>query len=148
MFLLPAGADSNRPALFDSHDGRRWSRAELAADVGRISTSLRSHRKLLIFLFCRNDAATVVSLLSSVEAGHAVALLDEGTAVEHRDKLVALYEPDLILSSSRLYTDGLPGYAEIAAEEPLLYLWRRTSAHDLEIHPELAVMLSTSGSTG
>lgn len=75
----------------------------------------------------RNDVDMVVAYLACLAGRHPVALVDADNPVA-LDALVATYDPDVVLASGALTE-------------------RRTgSAHDL--HPDLALLLSTSGSTG
>ncbi|HEY3740534.1 MAG TPA: AMP-binding protein [Bryobacteraceae bacterium] len=144
MLLLPSTPvrpDSD-VALTDSGSGRRWSRAELESAVASLAAGLKGARKRLVFLLCRNDARTVLAYLASIEAGHAVALLDSALSIEFQDRLIALYEPDLLISSGR----PLDGY-DFALESDI-QIGRRQVASEAEVHPDLALMLSTSGSTG
>ncbi|MEV6772198.1 AMP-binding protein [Nocardia sp. NPDC051030] len=92
------------------------------------ATAPRPARRL-VALSARNDIGSLVAYLGALEAG-CVVLLTGSIG----DELVRLYDPDIIIEPGD--GDGIP--------EPR---WRRTgSAHTL--HPELALLLSTSGSTG
>ncbi len=147
--LTPAAA----PAVYDSDRARWWTFGQLHEVVLRVSWSLQSPRKALAFCFCRNDIGSVIWYLAALEAGHAVALLDAELNTEFKAKLISRYLPDLILSS-RTSID----YAS-AFDQEYLYLtssdcgvgnfaWRRMTPVDPEPHSDLALLLSTSGSTG
>ena len=71
-----------------------------------------------------------MALLACLRGGHPVVLTDAGGP--QPEGLVAAYDPDVVLSGAG---------DSVAVEER-----RPGSAHDL--HPELALLLSTSGSTG
>ena len=120
--LLHPGMDA--PALIEA-DGRVWTHAELADAVAERADSIRGP-KTLVFCRCALDARTVVDYLGAMEAGHAVALVDDGLAPEVLAGLVGRYEPGLVLG---------PGGTE-----------ERQSA--TRPHEDLALLLSTSGSTG
>lgn len=148
MFLLPhRHARPESHAITDAGSGQRWSWVELESAVRAIAASLKSSRKQLVFLLCRNDAATVLAYLAAIEAGHAVALLDAALSAEFQQRLIALYTPDLLICST---TPGpLDGYDfSTISEHPAIHLGRRREMPEGEIHPELALLLSTSGSTG
>ena len=102
--------------------------ADLAARAAAAAARLGTTRRLVL-LRAANDVSTVVALLACLRGGHPVLLTDAGGT--HDEGLVAAYDPDVVLS----------GGTEVAVEER-----RPGSAHDL--HPELALLLSTSGSTG
>ncbi|HSX66770.1 AMP-binding protein [Nocardioides sp.] len=97
--------------------------ADLAGRVATFAATLGPVRRLVL-LEGRNDTDTLVAWLGSVAAGSPVLLTGPGAA---RDALAAAYDPDVVWDG-RLHT------------------LRDTSAHDL--HPDLALLLSTSGSTG
>lgn len=153
MFLIPETLRSSSAcALYDSHTKRAWSYAELCDTVQKTAETFASRKKALFFLFCRNDAASVIGYLSVIEAGHAVALLDEELAPEFKKRLIDLYQPEFILGSVptiNLGIDRMEGsYSEAAIGDPPLYVWSSDTKRTDSIHPELKLLLSTSGSTG
>ncbi|GGO74313.1 AMP-binding protein [Nonomuraea cavernae] len=84
-------------------------------------------------LFCgmRNDLASVVRYLAAWRAGRPVALLDPDLSAGALTELIARFRPA-----------GLTGFAHAVEGSP------RGRRPDAEPHPELAVLLATSGSTG
>jgi acyl-CoA synthetase (AMP-forming)/AMP-acid ligase II len=137
MFLRNPQAPLSRRALYDA--GNWWTYGRLSEEVERWVTLLEAPAKCLVFCFARNDIPSVCCYLGAIEAGHAVALLDAKLAVEFRDRLVALYEPEFISGSSE-HSNYIP------QNEPGLL--RRARPSDSPIHASLALLLSTSGSTG
>ncbi|MBA3781540.1 MAG: AMP-binding protein [Nocardioides sp.] len=101
--------------------------AELRQAVEEVSTDLGSTRRL-VMLEAANDVRTVVTFLAALAGHHPVLLVGEGA--DGRDaELCERYAPATRATASGLVTppgDGAP--------------------HDL--HPDLALLLSTSGSTG
>jgi acyl-coenzyme A synthetase/AMP-(fatty) acid ligase len=116
--------DSDDLALIDA-DGDMWTHAELAGEVAERAASLKG-RKSLVFCRCEMDARTVVDYLSALQAGHAVAMVDGGLAPELLSELCERYQPALVLGP-----DGTEG--------------RKGKARP---HEDLALLLSTSASTG
>jgi len=98
---------------------------ELARRADEIATRLGSVRRLVL-VAAGNDVATVAGYLGALRAGHVVLLAPRDTGAI--DTLTRAYAPDVIL-------DG----TSVVERHP-------TTAHTL--HPELALLLSTSGSTG
>lgn len=82
--------------------------------------------RTLLFHFISNTVEGVVQFLGAASAGHVVALLDPKLPAQSKSELVARYNPGIILDNSSELVHDLP----------------------LELHPELSVLLSTSGSTG
>jgi acyl-coenzyme A synthetase/AMP-(fatty) acid ligase len=135
IFALDNEAPRNRIALIDGEAGLSWTYAQLAEQVSRRRDLLATRGKSLLFLFCRNDLASVAWYLAALEAKQPVALLNEQIDVQLRDNLISLYEPECVLLSE----------ADRASENGGLWRGRPNSA---SLHPDLALLLSTSGSTG
>ncbi|MHA7282016.1 AMP-binding protein [Arthrobacter sp. TMS2-4] len=117
-----------RPAILTA-DGV-LSYRELAARVDDVVVRLGTERRLVL-LAARNDLGTLVGYLAAVTAGHPLLLVpaDKPAAFQ---SLVAAYDPDVVLRTA----DG-----SLAVDE------RRPGTRH-ELHPELALLVSTSGSTG
>jgi acyl-CoA synthetase (AMP-forming)/AMP-acid ligase II len=145
MFLQDSSIPASAAALFDSTSGRWYTHGDLRSEVARAAEALGT-RKSLVFCYCRNNFATVAWYLAAVEAGHAVALLDDGLSAEFKAGLIERYAPELILGSSEASV-AAEGYDGAALGEGL-HLSRRREGQEGEIAPALAVLLSTSGSTG
>ncbi len=108
-------------------DGRTLSHAELAALVADRARSWGPARRLVLV----EGASTldaVVAYLAALQHGHVALVVPDGRP-DQRDAVVAVHDPDVVCVA------GAPDDVR-----------RRTSAHDL--HPDLALLLSTSGSTG
>jgi long-chain acyl-CoA synthetase len=119
----------NRPdavALVED-GGSQITYGELADMVRLLSASL-AMPKALIFLYAANDIRSVARFLASLHAGHAVALLDPDLPSAARVALESRYKPGIVLDS--------------AGDAPSL------KAYECPINDALAVLLSTSGSTG
>jgi acyl-CoA synthetase (AMP-forming)/AMP-acid ligase II len=99
--------------------------ADLAARVEDVAAALAGERRL-VQVEGRSSLATVTALLGAQAAGHVVLLGPAGRAA--RD-LREAYDPDVVV--------GADGTLDVRRDQP---------AH--ELHPELALLLSTSGSTG
>lgn len=153
MSVFPASATvaPGSPALVDAATGDMWTVGDLGKAVDTIALGIRQPRKSLVFCLCRNDPVSVVGYLAALEAGHAVMLLDSAVRPEILADLVARYRPEIVLAS--------PGVAEptVAAlggtYKPVDLDWdgvarERASASDEALHPDLGVLLPTSGSTG
>jgi acyl-CoA synthetase (AMP-forming)/AMP-acid ligase II len=108
---------------------RRVTYAALAERVHETARSLGGGRRLVL-LAGANDLDALVGYLAALHAGHPVLLAPSGNDT-HLSRLVDAFDPDVLLTGSSAWT----------VEE------RRTgSAHSF--HPDLAVLMSTSGSTG
>ena len=152
MFLLQkTGTKSLLNCLYDSVRKVWWNGEELKSKVHTLSLKLRTSKKLLIFCYCQNTIGSVLSYLSLVNAGHALALFDSKTNRQKRGNLISLYKPDMIICPSSTASD-LDGEAEYSEPGNLIFdqmLYRRKSTGPSNsINKNLALLLSTSGSTG
>lgn len=100
--------------------------ADLAARVGAVADRLGTTR-CLVLLEARNTLDSLVGYLGALHGGHPVLVVPADRRAE-LDELVAHYDPDVVLAGGRL-DERRPG-----------------TAHAL--HPDLALLLSTSGTTG
>ncbi|MBB5791947.1 AMP-binding protein [Jiangella mangrovi] len=103
---------------------QRWTYRELAQQVDATAARLGGGRRLVL-VSGANDAAQLVTYLAALVGGHVALLVPPA----HAGTVAAAYDPDAVL----------PPGGELEVR-------RRPPAHDL--HPELALLMSTSGSTG
>ena len=125
----PTTAPATLPALL-THDGEVLTHADLRDRVDRLVDLLPDAAlgRRLVHLPLRRDVAGVTAYLATLEAGHvAMVTGDDGRT----DRILARYRPDI-----RATRD---------ADDPFEML-SATPGHVL--HPDLALLLSTSGSTG
>jgi acyl-CoA synthetase (AMP-forming)/AMP-acid ligase II len=138
IFGIDQAEKSNRTALIDAASGMSMRYEELAAGIEARANTLSKQR--LFFLFCRNDLATVEWYCAALSTGAPVALLDANLAPELVQPLLVAYQPDLVFHPS-LAPEG--PYRKGSVEG----LWESETESPLT-HPDLALLLSTSGSTG
>ncbi|MET9212831.1 MULTISPECIES: AMP-binding protein [unclassified Nocardia] len=100
----------------------RVTYAQLADRVAAFSARLGPARRL-VALTAGNDLDSLVAYLGALDAGCVVLLTGELSG-----ELAGIYDPDVVVDHGRIVTE------------------RAEPAH--ELHPELALLLSTSGSTG
>ncbi|WP_198585852.1 AMP-binding protein [Pararhizobium haloflavum] len=117
----------DQPALIE--DGQTITYRRLA-DLQQCWSERLGARRSLVFLEARNHTSAIAAYLGCLKGGHVVHLFGE----DERDKLaerVELFRPNVVLSfnAGRLEED---------------HPHRVTHA----LHPQLQVLLSTSGSTG
>ncbi len=103
------------------------SHAELAQRVADRAAAWGPGRRLVL-VEGADDLDSLVAYLAALQHGH-VALVVPDDRPAQRDATVAAYDPDIVCTSGE--RDDVR---------------RAASAHDL--HPELALLLSTSGTTG
>lgn len=111
-------------------DGGPVSYRELAEQVDSAARSLGAVRRL-VALEADNSLPSLVVYLAALSSGHPLLILPSGGG-QASEALVAAYDPDVVVRVQ----DG----------EPVLDVRRDGTLHTL--HPDLALLLSTSGSTG
>jgi acyl-coenzyme A synthetase/AMP-(fatty) acid ligase len=140
IFAIDAQDRAGRAALIDGTSSETWTFERLAEEVRQRRNALDCTGKALVFQFCRNTPDSVAWYLAAIEAGHAVALLAENLDAELRARLIGLFQPHFVLlpdCPGPEYDDAGPG------------LWLAGAAlHPPSVHSDLALLLSTSGSTG
>ncbi len=122
-FVDRLAAFGNTTAVVTSN--RRLTYAQLASRVDDLAERL-GHTRRLVLLEARNDLDSLVGYLACLSGAHPVLLAPAGIAAT--TWLTSAYDPDVVLSGG-----------EVCER-------REGTAHDL--HPDLALLLSTSGSTG
>ncbi len=140
------GHRDDSPALIAPAQGIHLTYAELAAQVEEVAERLRTivGGRRLVFLAPGPDVQAVLLYLGCLRAGLPVCLAEPQSLPLER--LASAYWPALVLAPDTLATParwrpaGSPvsGYAAALAEGTAEY----------EVHPQLAVLLTTSGSTG
>ncbi len=147
-FLIDGRCDPNAYAAYDAASAAWYTYGALQAEVDRVAERLRHDRKLLVFCFIRNNIRSVTAYLGALEAGHAVVLLDPDLEPSLKLSLIALYRPGLILESGDTETPGRSGYRCGIPTEDGPSIWSSDEPAAGEIHEQLTLLLSTSGSTG
>ena len=145
LYAALTAGDPAAAALVDP-DGGTVAFGRLAEWTDPWARALATPGKALVVCLAGRNPATVRCWLAAVRLGHAVAMLDAGMPAAARDRFLAAYEPDLLACC-----DGdvppPPGYGP-AGPVPGGTLWRRLTPAAGEPHPDLALVLSTSGTTG
>jgi acyl-coenzyme A synthetase/AMP-(fatty) acid ligase len=141
IFSIDDRARRNRVALIDGATDASWTYGQLTDEVSRRRDWLVNGEKGLMFLFCRNDPPSVAWYLAAMEAGQAVALLNDQIDAQLAANLVALYRPEWMLASLPVDLDEYESAGEAG-------FYRRRRRDSAPLHSDLALLLSTSGSTG
>ena len=143
------------PAIYDDRSQTWLTRAEIRAASLDLAGRIAAGQKQLVFLFCGLNSETVIGLLAAAAAGHATALIDPAAPEDVLRSLIEAYQPDLILGS-REFGEKLRAVSDAAAVSDSAQSragaieWIATKAErpSAEIYAPLALLLSTSGTTG
>lgn len=128
MDLIDEGRFGDRVALVASGTGAEVTYRALGTAARAFAERLDSPRKELVFLYAANDLGFVEAYLGSLLRGHATCLLDATLDQTRRDELAKTYRPRFIVSGGEVV---------------------RSESEDVAtVHPEVSVLLSTSGTVG
>jgi acyl-CoA synthetase (AMP-forming)/AMP-acid ligase II len=142
-------AASGALAVVDPASGERLPYAELVRRGTAIAAALGG-TKQLVFVAARNTAACAATYWGAMDAGHAVALLDGHAADEVTAALVDTYRPAWLAGPADLPERLSAAGVDIAATRDVagVTLIRTGAAGPGVIHPDLGLLLTTSGTTG
>jgi acyl-CoA synthetase (AMP-forming)/AMP-acid ligase II len=150
-FLRASGQNPDARAVFDANSGEWFTRAQLASRIADFAGRLQFPRKALGFLFACNDSESLIAYLAAIHAGHAIAMLNPELDEAFSARLISLFQPDFIIApKSQAPPSVLAPESAYRAESPhpAQLLLRSTAPNRYPIHADLALLISTSGSTG
>lgn len=118
---------------------------ELECVLSQISfLHLEPYPRSVVFAYLDNSFHSVVTYLSLMKSAHVVALLPLNLSIRLKEAMEERYQPNLIFDKSRTHINY---YTFTQTEEHSGYFVKQTLSTD-PIHPELKVLMSTSGTTG
>ena len=138
-------APATRPAIFDEARKRWFTYGELREAADGFAAQLGTTKRL-VFLFADNGFASVAAYLGALRGDHAVFLATADLDAELGTHLVETYGPGVIWPASRV-PPGMPLRRHAVPEVGELGVLEASSDAP-PLHPDLAVLLSTSGTTG
>ncbi|OZC77106.1 AMP-dependent synthetase [Rhodococcus sp. 06-418-5] len=127
-FARDLGRFGDAPALITTDETLTYR--DLDERVEHRASELGTTRRLVV-IAGSNDVDVLVTYLAALRAGHPV-LMAPGENPAHFDGLIDAYRPDVVVRT-------LDGRSVVDKDD------RRPARH---LHPDLALLLSTSGSTG
>lgn len=117
--------DADKVAFIDEQ-GSQYTYKEIQQLVKAWRQRLPLQRALVL-LKVRNDLDTALAYLACLQAGHPLMLIDADLAPALSQSLLDTYRPNFVIDGKLL---------------------KNHNPETVQLHPELALMLSTSGSTG
>lgn len=136
----------NHIALIDSENNKKISYQELRDKSDYLARKLEDNKKQLIFLYADNSYQSIISYLAILRSGNTCFIIDDTLACEIKAELVDKYQPETIITKTITYHNN---YNEFVFEDEIhIYSNCKFNKENSEIHEDLALLLSTSGSTG
>lgn len=143
MFWEPISSSACSSPAVVLPDGNALCRRELDTHVSEAVNTLQAlPPRQFFFLHVGNTLSSLVGYLACLRARHVPLLLPVDLATELLQDLIALYQPDWVLGEA-LSGINLPG-TKLHIHRPA----SQTGVSQLPLHPELGLLLSTSGTTG
>ncbi len=132
-------------AAVDARSGQQWRYEDLRRDAALMRQALpRLGRKSLGLLVAQNRYDCLVTYLAALDADSALILVNASLNHDLLREFVAAYQPDWIFTPHP--EKGFEDYR--AGQSGIDGLLENSEQTDVKIYPELAVLLTTSGSTG
>ena len=150
MFELIRQHDPNSEALIDASNGVVVTYGELVAKVEQVASHIRQvTQRSLMFLDATNTIDSIVVYLASLHLKYPVCLLDPGLKQTVRGYLADAYQPTLLLSPSTMAApQGYVHAGRICTTRYDMYVMENDPPDAVQPHPDLALVLTTSGATG
>jgi acyl-coenzyme A synthetase/AMP-(fatty) acid ligase len=135
-------------ALIDAAANVEWTYAALYEQIHAIASRLRLPSRALVLLFPKVDTDGIILYLAALEAGHATFVSSLGARQPDAAELVSTYRPEIIIAPEQ-DASGLfnPDYSYLESTGSYHVLCRK-HRDDAPPHPDLALLLSTSASSG
>jgi long-chain acyl-CoA synthetase len=145
MYFWEIDPNKEKVAVVDSLRGE-LSYSELVSRIEEMKGHIPANqRKQLGLILCQNNIDTLVAYLAGLQLLDAVMLLDQNLDLSLLDSVIDQYQPDWIITLSD--TIDFSNY-ERNEKKDFVVLVRKESNAESEINPNLALLLSTSGTTG
>ena len=129
-----------------SDKGEQLTYSELNAEAARFADAITD--KGLLFCLCENRLGSLVAYVSCLEHHNPIVLLDGSKDITVLQNLMAIYQPEYVwISSDKIENIGgetIYQYATFSLQK----MQYEVAVDKPEINSELALCLTTSGSTG
>lgn len=110
---------------------------------------LFSRPKALAFLFISPSIECIAAYLALLKQAHAVAIFDSSLHPALKQRLIDLYRPDFVMAPAPQEPPPADYLPVAHAHSASLAVWRSPGEHSpTRLHPDLQLLLSTSGTTG
>ena len=142
----PAAEDLARPCLLTEDRVLTYGEVFAAADaLWQAAAGDSGPSGGVAVILCDKTVETILAYLGALRAGVVPLLLDAASRPEALERAFLAYQPDYIFSPVEGFTRA--GFTLAASLGPA-QLWRAQAREATQPHPDLALLLPTSGSTG
>lgn len=141
---------SNKHAfILENGDKITYEELKKKTDCISFSLSEKFKKKCLGLIFASNKIDCIYAYLSALQANHAMLMLDQSVSSVLSKELVDEYKPDWIFTSNNDVCNFEDKYKiYLRTEEFCLIILKNKPTYERFINKNLALLLSTSGTTG
>ncbi|MEB1806650.1 MAG: AMP-binding protein [Bacillaceae bacterium] len=142
MYFWDLNAPQDKVAVIEQ-SGKVHSYGQLQFDVDLFKSALNPSKKQLGLVLCQNHYQGLVAYIGALQKGDAVMLLDENMDPNLLSNILQTYQPQWISTKRGSIFNG---YEQARSGFYINKL--QNQQEEKELYSELAVLLSTSGTTG
>lgn len=135
--------NADQPALF-TEQGQTLTYGQVRRQVEAFAECIPTSQ--LVFLVGQNDSTTIVAYLGTLQAGAVPLLLNQDLSSESFGRLLEVYRPPYLFLPKDHPAVTEYGKGVVTFEHYVLL--KNEVDPPAELHPELGLLLATSGSTG
>lgn len=141
---IRANAVPQSPCLIDVATASNLTYAQVLQEAHERARYFEAPGPRLAFLVAGNSVDTVLNYLALIQAGHTICLWNDSADNQALRAAIDLYTPHFVIGAA-----GSPEthYTLVSMPEAPSFAMRRDQTV-LEIYPDTAILLTTSGSTG
>lgn len=138
---------SNHPCLISSNS--HYSYNDVHKHIEKISQLISNgvKEKRLVALLADNSPESIIKYLVCLNLNYSVILIDKNLNIELLNSLLNTYKPDLIWDNAESIVYGLTNCLMLTMIG-FGNIYKTDYLDKFKLNPDLAVLLSTSGSTG
>ncbi|MHB9010750.1 MAG: AMP-binding protein [Ignavibacteriaceae bacterium] len=147
MFWELQNIDQSKTALINDLPKLNLTYGEINNRCSKIVELIKDVEKRLVFLFCDNLADSIIIYFAALQSGNAVFLANSKMDDKLKNSLVSIYSPEFIFSIGKISSLHLEYEYQNLDNNFSFYKIKNKEKLSL-INKDLAVLLSTSGTTG
>jgi len=139
-------SELNNSIAFIDYTGKLWTYKDLNEKLSSFHKLIRGRRSL-IFILTKNNLNLLIAYIYAIQYGHVPLLINSDINPSLLKNLVRIYKPNYVISEDRTFFD-MRNFMKLNIKIDGLSILEEKTISNHNFHPDLAMLLSTSGSTG